>query len=177
MRWTPYVTRREQEEVRYLPTPIALLVLVVGVVLMLYAVLTFIGAVYVFVTGFIAIAKVLSETRTPLSGLLPFAIVAGAALITFGVAWFQYYIARKVMEGARWAWWFELFVTAPFIPVFLISADRLPYEVTVRMPPWWLWAALAPNVFITVVLLLALFSDALVRVSMGRSIRNRRRPT
>lgn len=167
-----YATRSDSEDDRYLPTFIAVLVLAVGAIGILYALLTFVTAIYIFVTGFITIAGVLSETRGVFGGLVPFGIIAGASLITVGIGWVQFYVAKKVIEGARWAWWLTLILTAPSIPILLGGLLRLPPEITTRLPWWWAWVALVPSIFITVTLILAIFADAIVRAGIARQQRS-----
>ena len=163
--------RSDSEEEGYLPTFLAVLVLVVGAIGMLYALLTFVTAVYIFVSGFITIAGILSETQGVFGGLVPFGIIAGASLITVGIGWVQFYVAKKVIEGARWAWWLTLLLTAPSIPLLLTGLLQLPPEVTTRLPWWWAWVALVPSVFITVTLVVAIFADAIVRAGIARQQR------
>lgn len=171
-----YTPRSDDEEDRYLPSFIAILVLMVGAIGMLYALLTFVTAVYIFISGFISIAQVLSRTQASFVGLVPFGIIAGATLITVGVASLQYYIAKNVIQGARWAWWVTLIFTAPTIPMALGVFLRLPEELTERLPWWWSWVALVPSIFTTVVLILAIFADAIVRASISRHQRRSASP-
>ncbi len=165
---------REPERERYLPTFLAVLVLAVGGVLMLQALLTFISAVYVFVTGFIEIARALSRTQASFAGLIPFAIITGATLLTAGIGFVQYIIAKRVIQGARWAWWLVLFLTAPTIPITLGVVRTVPREVSAVLPWWWTWVALVPGVFIAGTLMLALLADMWTRRSMARDERRGR---
>lgn len=165
-------TSSDDEQDKYLPTVIAMMVLVVGAIGMLYAVVSFVGAVYFFVSGFISIAQVLGDTGVAFGGIVPFGIIAGSALIIVGLAWLQYYVARQVIEGARWAWWVTLILTAPTIPILLGMYLQVPPEITARLPWWWTWVALIPSVFVTITLLLAIFADVIVRFSISRHHRS-----
>ena len=170
------IAQRHEAGDRYIPSVIAFLVLLVGVVMILDAMITAIAAISVFVDGFGEIATIAARQRQPFVGVVPFLLL----LVRVGgwvlAAWLQYYIARKVIQGARWAWLVSAFLTAVGMLAIAFAESLLPMEVLLLLPPWWKLAVYGPGTFVIAVLVVALLFDWILGVGIGRAER-RPRPT